>query len=284
MSNFDLGAKRKQKQASGAKPTSEELRALAKERAAKSTQRLASVRGFDPDHLMSADPSAEAAGSTNGEVLAHDHSAATPHASVQESSEAVQPTVQSASPNGLHAAPAPAVQQVQAPAPVQPPPVAAPQDEPPFIPEPDVTEPRVFFTDAPEREKFRYPIQPASYFNPDPDWSSGFNGGLPERTTFRHSKYVKDWLQDARKEIERRNIHADSEGEYSRKAPRMTDSVLIRVLIELGFAQLKLDAGNQKIDETVLRAINALPVSPDLEIYAEYQQSLPPEGEEPSQT
>lgn len=281
MSNFDLGAKRKQKQASGTRPTSEELRALAKERAAKSPQRLASVRGFDPDHLMSADPSPELGDSTNGEVLAHDHAAATPHASVQETIEAVPPTVQSASPNSVHAAPA--GQHVQAPAPVQPHPVPAPQAEPPFIPEPDAVEPRVFFTDAPQREKFRYPVQPASYFNPDPDWSSGFNGGLPERTTFRHSKYVKDWLQDARKEIERRNIHADSEGEYSRKAPRMTDSVLIRVLIELGFAQLQLDAGNQKIDETVLRAINALPVSPDLEIYAEYQQSIPLESEEPGQ-
>lgn len=278
MSNFDLGAKRKQKQASSARPTSEELRALAKERAAKSTQRLASVRGFDPDHLMSADPTPEAGAAVNGEVESQASTAIAQPSPTRPPIQSESLVVQA--PSGA-ATSAPA-HQVPTMATVQAPPVTAPQEEPAFVPSPAIEEPKLYFTDAPVREKFRYPVQPAAYFNPDPDWTSGFNGGLPERTTFRHAKYVKDWLQDARKEIERRNIHSDSEGEYSRKAPRMTDSVLIRVLIELGFAQLKLEAGSQKIDEAVLRAINELPVSPDLEIYAEYQQSLPPEGEEPS--
>lgn len=276
MSNFDLGAKRKQKQASNARPTSEELRALAKERAAKSTQRLASVRGFDPDHLMSADPASEASVAVNGESESQASTAIDQPSPTRPPIHSESPVVQAPSDADL-SAPA---HQVPTTAIIHAPPVASPQEEPAFIPSPAVDEPKLYFTDAPVREKFRYPVQPAAYFNPEPDWSSGFNGGLPERTTFRHAKYVKDWLQDARKEIERRNIHSDSEGGYSRNAPRMTDSVLIRVLIELGFAQLKLEAGSQKIDEAVLRAINELPVSPDLEIYAEYQQSLPPEGEE----
>lgn len=277
MSNFDLGAKRKQKQVPAAKPTSDELRALAKERAAKQPQRLATVRGFDPDHLMSSDQASNAAADSDG-ALNHTVQEQTPtEAAPAEEPPVVEPQVEQAP------TPAPVVQQPTAPpAPTQVPSVAQPVQAPQMT-EPEATEPKRYFTDAPSRDKFKYPVQPADYFNPDPDWSSGFNGGLPERTTFRHSRYVKDWLQDARKEIERRNIHAESEGEYSRKAPRMTDSVLIRVLIELGISQLKLEAGNVKIDEAVLRAVNALPVSPDLEIYAEYQQGLPAEGEEPGQ-
>lgn len=261
MSNFDLSAKRRQKQSSPASPSPEELRELARQRAAKSPQRNASIRGFDSDHLMAgASPVTED--------------------SVPVASATTEPAAQAA-PTQI-AVPVYQEPAVPTPATVEPIPV----QETPSVPaqvQPDTTLPaaiKEYFTDAPARGKFRYPVQPASYFNPDPDWSSGFNGGLPERTTFRHSRYVKDWLQEARKEIERRNLHADSDGEYSRNAPRMTDSVIIRILIELGFAQLSLDSENQKIDETTLREINGLPISPDLEIYAEYQRTLPPEGQD----
>lgn len=265
MSNFDLGAKRRQKQASPSSPSPEELRELAKQRAAKSPQRHASIRGFDSDHLM--------AGSST-----------VPEENVPEVQPAAVPTQPPAGVEPvLVAVPVgqePPVPTLPSPAPVQETPVAPAPAPAPVHADPEPAAVKEYFTDAPTRAKFHYPVQPAAYFNPDPDWSSGFNGGLPERTTFRHSRYVKDWLQEARKEIERRNLHADSDGKYSRNAPRMTDSVLIRILIELGFAQLNLDSADQKIDETILREINSLPVSPDLEIYAEYQQSLPPEGQD----
>lgn len=252
MSNFDLGAKRRQKQSPPSSPSPEELRELAKQRAAKSPQRLASIRGFDSDHLMA----------NSSPVTEENVSVAPQPAAATQAPEAVEPVLVAV----------PVHQEI----PVPTLPTPAPVQDIPSVPAPI----KDYFTDAPARGKFRYPVQPAAYFNPDPDWSSGFNGGLPERTTFRHSRYIKDWLQEARKEIERSNLHAESDGEYSRNAPRMTDSVLIRILIELGFAQLNLESANQKIDEAVLREINSLPISPDLEIYAEYQQSLPPEGQD----